>query len=102
MLGAILLGLVVGVLARMLVPTDAFRGMSGPASWLVSLVIGLAGALLGYWIFTGLFGIGDDDIFDWGGFFGALIGSIAVVAVVSWFIRRRRSSSTTPPTGAGI
>ena len=102
MVGAILLGLVAGGFARMLVPQDAFRGMSGPASWLVSLIIGLAGALLGYWIFTGLFGIGDDDIFDWGGFLGALIGSVVVVAVASWFMRRRRPSATTPPTGAGM
>jgi uncharacterized membrane protein YeaQ/YmgE (transglycosylase-associated protein family) len=37
MLGAILLGLVCGVIARMLVPKDAFRYMSGPVSWLVSI-----------------------------------------------------------------
>jgi hypothetical protein len=33
MLGAVLLGLVAGVIARMLVPGDVFRNMSGPTSW---------------------------------------------------------------------
>jgi uncharacterized membrane protein YeaQ/YmgE (transglycosylase-associated protein family) len=96
MLGAILLGFVVGVIARVLVPLDAFRKMSGPVSWLVSIGIGLAGALLGYWVFTGLFGIGDDDIFDWGGFFGALIGSVVVLAGVTYFAGRGRSSTPAP------
>ena len=52
MIGAILLGLFCGIVARMLVPGDAFRNMSGPVSWLVSLALGLVGALVGYLIFT--------------------------------------------------
>ena len=52
MLGAVLLGLVAGVIARMLMPGDVFRNMSGPSSWLASIALGLAGAILGYLIFT--------------------------------------------------
>ena len=37
MLGAVLLGLVAGVVARMLVPGDVFRNMTGPTSWLLSV-----------------------------------------------------------------
>jgi len=33
MVGALLLGFVCGVIARVLMPGDAFRNMSGPASW---------------------------------------------------------------------
>jgi uncharacterized membrane protein YeaQ/YmgE (transglycosylase-associated protein family) len=87
--GAILLGLFCGVVARMLVPGDAFRGMSGPRSWLVSIGLGLLGAVLGWLIFTGLFGIGDTDIFDWGGVLSALIGTIIVVVIASFILRRR-------------
>ena len=58
MIGALLLGLFCGIVARILVPNDAFRKMSGPRSWLVSLVLGLAGALVGYLIFTVGLGIG--------------------------------------------
>jgi hypothetical protein len=37
MLGAVLLGLVAGVVARALMPGDVFRNMSGPSSWLASI-----------------------------------------------------------------
>jgi uncharacterized membrane protein YeaQ/YmgE (transglycosylase-associated protein family) len=88
MIGAILLGLFCGVVARMLIPGDVFRHMKGPKSWLVSLGLGLLGALVGYLIFTVGLGIGDTDIFDWGGVLSALIGTLIVVPVVSWLIRR--------------
>ena len=89
MLGAVLLGLVAGVVARMLVPGDAFRNMSGPTSWLASIALGLAGAIVGYLIFTVGLGIGDTDIFDWGGILSAIIGTVIVLLVVGFFVRRR-------------
>ena len=89
MIGAILLGLFCGIVARLLVPGDVFRHMSGPKSWLVSLGLGLAGALVGYLIFTVGLGIGDTDIFDWGGVLSALIGTVIVVIIASWVLRRR-------------
>ena len=49
-----------------------------------------AGALVGYVIFTLGLGIGDTDIFDWGGLFGALIGTVIVVGLASYFLRRRQ------------
>jgi uncharacterized membrane protein YeaQ/YmgE (transglycosylase-associated protein family) len=88
MIGALLLGLFCGVVARMLVPRDAFRNMSGPMSWLVSIGLGLLGALAGYLIFTLGLGIGDTDIFDWGGVLSALIGTIIVVPIATWILRR--------------
>jgi uncharacterized membrane protein YeaQ/YmgE (transglycosylase-associated protein family) len=94
MVGALLLGFVVGVIARALMPNDVFRGMSGPKSWLVSLIVGLIGALVGYFIFTVLLGIGDTDIFDWGGFVGALIGTLIVLPIAGWILRRTGSRSS--------
>ena len=94
MAGALLLGFVVGVIARALMPNDVFRGMSGPKSWLVSLIVGLIGALVGYFIFTVLLGIGDTDIFDWGGFVGALIGTLIVLPIAGWILRRTGSRSS--------
>lgn len=88
MIGALLLGLFCGVVARMLVPGDAFRTMSGPKSWLVSLVLGLAGALVGYLIFTVGLGIGDTSVFDWGGVVSALIGTIIVLVLTTFIVRR--------------
>ncbi|HEU4425037.1 MAG TPA: GlsB/YeaQ/YmgE family stress response membrane protein [Pilimelia sp.] len=95
MIGALLLGFVAGVLARVLTPGDAFRHMSGPVSWLVSLGLGLLGAMLGYLIFTVGMGIGDTDVFDWGGLLSALIGTIIVLLVAGWLLRfmeRRRTT----------
>jgi uncharacterized membrane protein YeaQ/YmgE (transglycosylase-associated protein family) len=91
MVGALLLGFVCGVLARIIVPRDAFRGMSGPVSWAVSLGLGLVGALVGYVIFTLGLGIGDTDIFDWGGLLSALIGTVIVVGLAGYFLRRRQA-----------
>ena len=93
-IGAILLGLFCGIVARILVPNDAFRHMSGPVSWLVSLGLGLLGALVGYLIFTVGLGIGDTDIFDWGGVLSALIGTVIVLVIFTWVMRRRARTST--------
>ena len=93
MIGALLLGLFCGIVARILVPFDAFRRMRGPLSWLVSIALGLAGALVGYLIFTVGLGIGDTDIFDWGGVLGALIGTVIVLIIATWALRRRARSS---------
>lgn len=88
MIGALLLGFVAGVIARVLMPGDVFRKMSGPVSWLVSVGLGLAGALVGYIIFTLGLGIGDDDIFDWGGILSAIIGTLIVIPIAGWLLRR--------------
>jgi uncharacterized membrane protein YeaQ/YmgE (transglycosylase-associated protein family) len=89
MIGALLLGLFCGIVARMLVPGDVFKHMSGPRSWLVSLALGLVGALVGYLIFTVGLGIGDTNIFDWGGVLSALIGTVIVLIIATWVLRRR-------------
>ena len=87
-ISALALGFVAGVIARALIPRDAFRHMHGWRSWLTSLGLGLLGALLGFWIFHGLFGIGDRNKFDWGGIVGAVIGAIIVVAIASFLVKR--------------
>jgi uncharacterized membrane protein YeaQ/YmgE (transglycosylase-associated protein family) len=88
MIGALILGLVAGFIGRALVPNDVFADMSGPRSWLVSIVLGLVGAFVGYAIFTLGLGIGDDDAFDLGGILSAIIGVVLVLLVVGFFVRR--------------
>ena len=80
----------------MLMPGDVFRHMSGPTSWLVSLVLGLAGAALGWFIFTDLLGIGDEDVFDLGGILSAVIGVLILLPIVG-FILRRTGTTPEPP-----
>ena len=96
MIGALLLGLVAGAIGRAIVPNDAFEGMRGPKSWLLSVVLGLVGAALGWVIFTAGLGIGDDDIFDWGGILSALIGVVIVLLVVNFVIRRSGGGRGSP------
>jgi uncharacterized membrane protein YeaQ/YmgE (transglycosylase-associated protein family) len=86
MIGALLVGFVAGVVGRMLVP-DMWSGLRGPKSWLFSLVLGLAGALLGYLIFTVGLGIGDSSVFDFGGIVGAIIGVVILLPFVGIWAR---------------
>ena len=87
MIGAIILGFFAGVIGRLLMPGDVFRHMSGPASWATSLVLGLVGAWVGWLLFTGLLGIGDDDIFDLGGILSAIIGVLIVLPIAGFVLR---------------
>jgi uncharacterized membrane protein YeaQ/YmgE (transglycosylase-associated protein family) len=87
-IGALILGLVAGFIGRALVPNDVFQDMSGPKSWGLSIVLGLAGAFVGYVIFTLGLGIGDDDAFDLGGILSAIIGVVIVLLVAGFVLRR--------------
>jgi uncharacterized membrane protein YeaQ/YmgE (transglycosylase-associated protein family) len=73
MIGAIILGLVAGYIAKALLPGD------DPGGFFVTILLGIVGSLVGFFIFTEVFGIGDADIFDLGGLIGAVIGTILVL-----------------------
>ena len=91
MIGALLTGLVAGILGRVLVP-DMWSELRGPKSWLFSLLLGLAGALLGYLIFTVGLSIGDSDVLDFGGIIGAVIGVVILLPFVGIYARVSRRS----------
>jgi uncharacterized membrane protein YeaQ/YmgE (transglycosylase-associated protein family) len=73
MIGAIILGLLAGFIARGLMPGKTPKGL------LITLFLGLAGSLIGYLIFTELLGIGDTEAFDLGGLPGAVIGTMILL-----------------------
>ena len=50
--------------------------------------LGLPGVVLGFWIFHGLFGIGDTNKFDRAGIVGAAIGAMIVVVIASFLVKR--------------
>lgn len=97
MIGALILGFLAGVIGRMLMPGDVFRHMSGPRSWLVSLALGLAGAALGWLLFTYLLGIGDEDVFDLGGILSAILGVLLLLPIVGYALRRTGMSPERRP-----
>src|SRR5579859_5633934 len=77
----LIFGLVVGALARLIVPGRE------PGGWLASLLLGVAGAFLGGLIGRAL-GFYSDDVTT-GGFVMSLIGAIILVAVYHAVTRRR-------------
>ncbi|MDQ3740645.1 MAG: GlsB/YeaQ/YmgE family stress response membrane protein [Actinomycetota bacterium] len=83
MIGALLLGLVAGFIARALMPGRDAMGL------LATLLLGLAGALVGFLLFTEVLGIGDNKAFDLGGLVGAVIGSMLLLGVYRMFTRNR-------------
>jgi uncharacterized membrane protein YeaQ/YmgE (transglycosylase-associated protein family) len=75
MIGAIILGILAGYIGKALMPGK------DPGGFLVTIGLGLAGSLIGFFIFTELLGIGDDQAFDLGGLIGAIIGVMILLGV---------------------
>jgi uncharacterized membrane protein YeaQ/YmgE (transglycosylase-associated protein family) len=76
----ILIGFLVGVLARLLKPGKDGMGI------ILTILLGIAGALLSGWVgqATGYYEPGQPA-----GFIGALVGAIVILIVVSLFRRKR-------------
>ncbi|HKP20037.1 MAG TPA: GlsB/YeaQ/YmgE family stress response membrane protein [Thermoleophilaceae bacterium] len=89
MIGAIILGLVAGFIAKALMPGD------DPGGFFVTILLGLAGAVVGFFIFTELLGIGDSDMFDLGGLVGAIIGTMILLAIYRAVVGRGDGSRRT-------
>ena len=92
MIGAIILGIVAGFLGRALMPGK------DPMGFLMTIVLGLAGSVVGFLIFTELLSIGDDKIFDLGG----LVGSVIGVMILLGLIRAVRKDEPRGRTGAAV
>ncbi len=75
MIGAIILGIVAGFLARALMPGR------DPMGFFATILLGLAGALVGFFLFTEVLGIGDNKMFDLGGLVGAVLGVMLLLGL---------------------
>ena len=87
MIGAIILGIVAGFLGRLLLPGR------DPMGFFATILLGLAGSVVGFLIFTELLGIGDNDVFDLGGLIGAILGVMILLAIYR-FVARRNEPQT--------
>ena len=72
-IAAIVIGIIAGYLGRALLPGDDSMG------FIATVAVGIVGALVGYFLFTTVLGIGDDDKFDLGGILGSIIGVMIVL-----------------------
>ena len=75
MIGAIVLGIVAGYLARLLMPGRDKMG------FIATILLGLGGSIVGFLVFTELLGVGDDKMFDLGGLIGAIIGVMILLGL---------------------
>jgi uncharacterized membrane protein YeaQ/YmgE (transglycosylase-associated protein family) len=75
MIGALILGLVAGFIGKLLMPGK------DPGGFFATILLGLAGSVVGFLIFTELLGIGDNEMFDLGGLIGAVIGVIILLLI---------------------
>jgi uncharacterized membrane protein YeaQ/YmgE (transglycosylase-associated protein family) len=82
MIGAIILGIFAGFIGRLLMPGK------DPMGFLATILLGLAGAVVGFLVFTELLGIGDNDVFDLGGLIGSVIGVMILLGLYRSFVRK--------------
>jgi len=75
MIGAIILGIIAGYVGRLLMPGRDEMG------FIATMLLGIAGSLAGFFIFTELLGIGDNEMFDLGGLIGAIIGVMILLGL---------------------
>ncbi|MGH2957566.1 MAG: GlsB/YeaQ/YmgE family stress response membrane protein [Solirubrobacterales bacterium] len=88
MIGAIILGIIAGYLGRLIMPGKRDIG------FIMTTILGVIGALVGFFIFTELLGIGDSEAFDLGGLPGAVIGVILVLFIYDRVAGRGRPATT--------
>jgi uncharacterized membrane protein YeaQ/YmgE (transglycosylase-associated protein family) len=94
-IGAAILGIVAGYLARALLPGKQEMG------FFATVLLGLVGALVGFFFFTEVLGIGDTEIFDLGGLIGAVIGAMLVLFIYDRVVASRSAKSEPAAVGAG-
>jgi uncharacterized membrane protein YeaQ/YmgE (transglycosylase-associated protein family) len=74
--GIIVFGLVVGFLARLLLPGRQSMGI------VLTCLLGIGGALVGFFLFHEVLNWGDSDKFDLGGIVGAVVGAMVLLWIV--------------------
>lgn len=82
LIGWIIFGLIVGAIARLLMPGRDTMG------WLGTIIVGVVGSIIGGYLGTMLFGQAGDE-FAPAGFLGALVGALIVLGILRMFRSRR-------------
>ncbi|MDI2098165.1 GlsB/YeaQ/YmgE family stress response membrane protein [Ruicaihuangia caeni] len=82
-LAFLILGLIAGAIAKLILP-----GRQG-GGWLVTLLLGVVGAILGGWIGSLFFNRGLTEFFDLGTWLLAILGAIIVLLIWGALTRKR-------------
>ena len=78
-IGWIVFGLIVGAVAKLLMPGR------DPGGWIITIVLGIAGALLGGWLGRAVGWYGPNDA---AGFLMALVGALVLLGLYRLTLRR--------------
>ena len=82
-LAFLILGLIAGAIAKAILP-----GTQG-GGWIITLVLGVVGAILGGWIGSLIFGGGLGDFFDLRTWLLSILGAVIVLLVYGAIAGRR-------------
>ncbi|GAA1110300.1 GlsB/YeaQ/YmgE family stress response membrane protein [Arthrobacter flavus] len=81
----LLLGLIAGAIAKLILPGKQAGG------WVITLILGVVGALLGGWIGSALFGADMNEFFSLESWLLAIGGSLIVLVVYGAITGRNKS-----------
>lgn len=81
-IGAIIIGLIAGVVAKLLMPGR------DPGGFIVTILLGIAGALVATWLGRAVGWYGTDQS---AGFIGAVVGAIVILVLYRVVVGRRRA-----------
>lgn len=84
-IGTIIFGAVIGVLARLVIPGKQAMG------WIITIVIGIIGALIGYWVWGGLLHKGNTHGIDWIRWFISIAVAVVLTLIYTSLTSKRRT-----------
>ena len=80
----LILGILAGIIAKLIIPGKQ------PGGWIVTILLGILGAMVGGWI-AGLFGADVyENFFSWQAWLAAIGGSLVVLLIYGAIVGRRR------------
>ena len=82
-LAFLILGLIAGSIAKLILPGRQSGG------WIVTMLLGVVGALLGGWIGSAIFGVGLEEFWSIQTWLIAIIGSLVTIGIYTAVTSRR-------------
>jgi uncharacterized membrane protein YeaQ/YmgE (transglycosylase-associated protein family) len=82
----LILGLIAGVIARIVIPGKQ------PGGFWLTLLLGVLGAMLGGWLGGLIFNVNLDEFWSWESWLFSVIGAIIVILIVQAIFGRRKTA----------
>lgn len=83
-IGAIIIGLIAGAVAKLLMPGR------DPGGWIITLLLGIAGALVATWLGRAVGWYGPNDN---AGLIGAVVGAVIILGIYRLIVGRRTGTT---------